>query len=406
MTYSYLTDQIRRSPQHSARNGAKIDTILWHHQAGTNDDAVIDMMVNRTRQVSSNYTISNEGRLTSVVDEDLRAWTSGSTQDGGKGAAWDRRAITTEIENQAGAPNWPISTAAIDKAARLQLDLETRYDIKNVLGHRDLWTIYRASYATYCPGPETVARINARAAELRGQFAEVPPPKPQPNPVVPAQPAPGPPQSRFNFGGGAGKTAWKGLQRWLARDWGYSGLIDGIPGSLTWTALQHFLKRHWGYAGEIDGLPGPLSWSAAQRWLKHFYKYTGRIDGIPGPLTFGSLKRAGATLGKAKPQGLPRTPIDGLPGSITWRRGQTWLAKDWGYQGAIDGIPGVQTWSAMQRFLKRWWGYEGLIDGIPGPMTYRAMQRWLKAKWGYEGRIDGIAGPMTWSAFQRYVNSV
>lgn len=403
MTHSPLTDQIRQSPQNSSRSGARIDTFLIHHQAGTNDDSVIAMMVNRTRQVSANYTISNEGRLTCVVDEDLRAWTSGSSTDGGKGAAWDRRSVTVEIENQAGAPNWPLSSAAIDKAARLKLDLEKRYGIKNTLGHRDLWTMYKASYPTFCPGPATVQQINARADQLRGSVSPAQPSAPQP---VPTTPAPGPAQTQFNYGGAAGKNAWKGLQSWLAREWGYTGLIDGIPGALTWTALQSFLKKHWGYSDAIDGLPGKLSWQAAQRWLKHFYGYSGAIDGLPGPLTNTALGRAGATLGKAKPQEMARTAIDGKPGVLTWSRGQVWLARDWGYAGAIDGIPGLKTWSALQRFLKRWWGYEGLIDGIPGPMTYRAMQRWLKAKWGYAGAIDGIAGLQTWSAFQRYVNSI
>lgn len=394
MTHSPLTNQIRLSPQHSPRNGAKIDTFLIHHQAGTSDDAVIAAMISRSRQVSANYTISNEGRITCVVDEDLRAWTSGSSTDGGKGAAWDRRSITVEIENEAAGGDWPISQAALQAAANLLNDLRSRYGIKNVLGHRDLWLQFRASYATFCPGPSRVAEIVALA---QGGTVPVPPP---PAPTPPPAPAP-----RYNYTGGAPASTWKGIQKWLAREWGYTGLIDGDPFRLTWTSLQKYLKQKWGYTGDIDGDPGTLSWSATQRWLKALYGYSGVIDGIPGPLTRAALAKAGKALGGSTPTELPRTVIDGVPGRITWTRGQTFLVG-WGYQGPLDGIPGPNTWKAMQRFLKTHWGYGGVIDGIPGRLTYTSMQRWLKAQWGYQGLLDGIPGKLTWSAFQRFVNSL
>jgi len=168
MTHSSLTNQIRLSPQRSGRGGVRVDTFLIHHQAGTNDNAVIDSMVSGSKGVSAQYTISNEGRLTLVVDERDRAWTSGSPSDGGKGAAWDARSITVEIENETAGPDWRISDAALNTAARLLNDLRRRYGIVNVLGHSDLWTRFRASYPTYCPGPNTVAAILSRATTLAG----------------------------------------------------------------------------------------------------------------------------------------------------------------------------------------------------------------------------------------------
>jgi hypothetical protein len=179
MTHSTLTNQIRLSAQHSSRQNAKIDTLQIHHTASASGrgDAIVDMMVKQTRVVSSNYVIGNDGYLWCVVDEDLRAWTSGSTQDNGKGAAWDRRSITVEIVNQAGAPSWPISAKAINTAARLLMDLRKRYKIRTVIGHRDLWTRHRASYPTFCPGPNTVAAILAREAKLTSKSST---PKPDP----------------------------------------------------------------------------------------------------------------------------------------------------------------------------------------------------------------------------------
>jgi len=410
--FSGLTDQIRRSPQRSARQGARIDHITLHHQAGTNDDAVINMMVTGSRQVSSNYTVSNEGRITGVVDEEDRAWTSGSSTDGGKGAAFDRRSITLEIENEAGAPNWPVSSKAHERVAQLCADVARRYGIdlnrtSTVEGHRELWTRYRASYATACPGGLNMDWIVNRAREILGQ-GQAPAPIPGGGGTGPA----GDGTAGYNLGGAAGIEAWKGLQTWLARQWGYSGIIDGIPGRLTWQAMQSFLKQKWGYLGIIDGLPAKLSWGATQRWLKAEYGYTGVVDGIPGPLTYAAMGRAGKALkNPPKPsapaqEALPRTQIDGVPGTITWKRGQFWLKRDWGYTGPVVGIPGPNTYKALQRFLAKYWGYTGPIDGVPGKYTWSAFQRWLKRDWGYAGPVDGIPGKMTWSAFQRFVNSV
>lgn len=171
MTFSTLTDQVRQSTQHSPRQGADIDMFIFHGQASTNDDVTISMMVNRTRQVSANYTISNEGRITGVVPEEFRAWTSGSSTDGGKGAAMDRRAITVEIENQTGAPGWTFSAAAQEACARLLADVSKRYGIPldrdHCVGHRELYTRWGASYATACPQALDMGWIVNRAKQLR-----------------------------------------------------------------------------------------------------------------------------------------------------------------------------------------------------------------------------------------------
>lgn len=45
----------------------------------------------------------------------------------------------------------------------------------------------------------------------------------------------------------------------------------------------------------------------------------------------------------------PKTPIDGMPGRVTWRRLQVFL-RSWGYEGPIDGRAGLETWKAMERF--------------------------------------------------------
>jgi hypothetical protein len=91
--------------------------------------------------------------------------------------------------------------------------------------------------------------------------------------------------------------------------------VDGVAGPLTlaalrqgpvapsssvnvndWKSLQTFLKASFGYTGVVDGIPGPKTWTAVQKWLKASHGYTGVTDGIPGPLTYAALKRAGSSL--------------------------------------------------------------------------------------------------------------
>lgn len=165
MTYSALASSTGVSPKRGSREGARIDTFLVHHMAGVGGAGVTEMMrASGGRTVSANYTIHTDGSLHGVVPEEDRAWTSGAAGDGGRGAAWDRRSITVEIANETGDPSWRISDAALRTAAALLNDLRSRYQIENVLGHRDLYQRYGASYPTYCPGPETVDSILALAA--------------------------------------------------------------------------------------------------------------------------------------------------------------------------------------------------------------------------------------------------
>jgi len=172
MTHSPLTNQIRLSPQYSSRNGVKRDMVLWHHTASVSGrgEGVVAMMVNKTREVSANYVIGSDGYVWCVVDEDYRAWTSGSTTDGGKGAAFDRRSNTLECVNSTGAPTWLQSEAFYNIAARLAVDFYQRYGIPldrdHHVGHRELYIRWGASYATACPGGMDIDRILAMAKSL------------------------------------------------------------------------------------------------------------------------------------------------------------------------------------------------------------------------------------------------
>ncbi|WP_406388236.1 peptidoglycan DD-metalloendopeptidase family protein [Streptomyces sp. NBC_00887] len=89
------------------------------------------------------------------------------------------------------------------------------------------------------------------------------------------------PKSTTEQDGIPGPIMWKRTQNWLRIESGYTGPIDGVPGTNTYAALQRNM-RNWGYTGPIDGVMGPNSWAAVQR-LAAANGYTGPIDGAMGP---------------------------------------------------------------------------------------------------------------------------
>lgn len=80
-----------------------------------------------------------------------------------------------------------------------------------------------------------------------------------------------------------------GLQK-LAKLYGYKGALDQNFGVGSMAGIASFLRTNWGYFG--NDVLGPQMWKAFQRWLKARWGYTGEIDGVPGTLTREALKRA------------------------------------------------------------------------------------------------------------------
>lgn len=392
MSYSSLTHQYRPSwLQRSPRQGTVVDTILWHHQAGTNDDMVINAMISGSRRVSSNYTISNEGRITCVVDEEDRAWTSGSTTDGGKGATWDRRAITVEIENETGAPNWQISEAAIKAAAALRADIRRRYGIMYEFGHRELFERFRASYPTYCPGPTTVARIAGTVSHV---------------PVTPAQPGPGAPVSggKVDYQYGLSSAAVRAVQSGLARLGRYSGDIDGIAGPMTVSGVQQWLKDHGALPAtyKVDGIPGPIYMRALQTVARGF-GYTGPVDGVAGPNTSGAVERWGKSLGAV----VITKPVTREGADWSWwepsgelaKRVQRALKARGRYDGPVDGVFGPNTRKGVQISLAQSGLHAGDRDGTMERDEAYGLQEYARRFGSYTGPKDGHPREQSWKGF-------
>ena len=150
MSNSKLVTYTRLSPNYSSRRGKKIKKITIHHVAGKLTVKQIgNVFANSSRQASANYGVDNNGDVGLYVPEQYRAWTSSNRAN-------DEEAVTIEVANDGGAPNWHVSKKALDKTIELCVDICKRNDIDrlNYNGKKSgNLTRHNMFAATACPGP-------------------------------------------------------------------------------------------------------------------------------------------------------------------------------------------------------------------------------------------------------------
>ncbi len=144
----------KMSPNKSARTD-KVRKIVIHHMAGILSAKECENIFASTyRQASANYLIGKDGEILCNVDENERAWTSGSR--------WlDMQAITIEVSNCKGAPGWEVSDTCINSLVALCKDICNRYDIVPTFTGDTKGTIcfHCMVQATACPGPYIKKKI-------------------------------------------------------------------------------------------------------------------------------------------------------------------------------------------------------------------------------------------------------
>lgn len=115
MSDSALAVYTAISPNCNRPRSQPISKITVHHMAGnTSLEAFGSIVGKESRQMSANYAIESSGRIGLFCHEADRSWCSSSPWN-------DQRAITIEVANDGGAPDWHIS----DKAYAALLDLCT-----------------------------------------------------------------------------------------------------------------------------------------------------------------------------------------------------------------------------------------------------------------------------------------
>ena len=170
MSNSPLVTYTKRSPNHSGRRNHVIDTVSIHCMAGNASvETCGALFADPSRKASSNYGIGSDGRIALYVDEANRSWCTSSASN-------DHRAITIEVANNGGAPDWPVSDKAYAALLDLLTDICRRNRIKKLLwrGDKSLigqvdkqnMTVHRWFAAKACPGDYLYNRHGEIAAEV------------------------------------------------------------------------------------------------------------------------------------------------------------------------------------------------------------------------------------------------
>lgn len=168
MSNSKLISYTKISPNSSNPRNHKIDKITIHHMAGNlSVESCGNIFASSSRQASSNYGIGSDGRIALYVDEANRAWTSSNREN-------DNRAVTIEVANDGGAPDWHISDKALESTISLCVDICQRNGIKklNFTGDKSgNLTMHKWFASTQCPGPYLESKFPYIAEEVNKRLS-------------------------------------------------------------------------------------------------------------------------------------------------------------------------------------------------------------------------------------------
>ena len=178
MSDSALVSYTAISPNCNSPRSQPISKITVHHMAGNATLEGFGSIVGATqRQMSANYAIDSNGRIGLFCHEADRSWCSSSPWN-------DQRAVTIEVANDGGAPDWHVS----DKAYAALLDLCTDICRRNGIAEltytgdkNGSLTMHCFYAATACPGPYLKGKFPDIAAQvttrLKGESASAEPAK-------------------------------------------------------------------------------------------------------------------------------------------------------------------------------------------------------------------------------------
>ena len=163
MSNSSLVDYVKLSPNCNKPRNKPITKITPHHMAGfMSVEECGEEFSKPSREASSNYAIDNDCRVGMYVEEKNRSWCSSSPEN-------DNQAITIEVANCSGAPDWKVSDEVLEKLIELCVDICKRNNIKklNFTGDKSgNLTMHKYFAATACPGPYLESKFPYIAEEV------------------------------------------------------------------------------------------------------------------------------------------------------------------------------------------------------------------------------------------------
>lgn len=318
MSNSSLVTYTKLSPNCSTRT-APISKITIHHMAVVNGtlSGMGDWFSRSSTKASSNYGIDSKGNVALYVDESKRSWCSSNTAN-------DNVAVTIEVANSKGDPNWEVSDAAYARLIDLCVDICQRNGIKELVYTGDKngnLTRHDMFYAKICPGPylgskfpDIAKQVNARLKN--GDFAPTDIPTATPNDGSLRVGSAGDDVNKlqrnlnglnYNCGTVDGSFGEKTEAAVKAFQKAYSLTQDGIAGPVTLKKIDEVVKdvqtklNAKGFnCGTPDGSYGPKTKEAVTKFQTANKLY---VDGIAGAKTLAALNKTEEKKEEVKPQG-------------------------------------------------------------------------------------------------------
>ena len=175
MSNSKYVEYTRLSPNCSPRT-APISKITIHHMAVVNGslEGVGARFADPNSYASANYGIDSDGKVALYVPEEKRAWTSSNSEN-------DNMAVTIEVANSAGNPDWPVSAKAYAKLIDLCVDICQRNGIEKLVYTGDKTgnlTMHCFFSQTCCPGPYLKSRFPQIAEAVNKRLGKPAAPEP------------------------------------------------------------------------------------------------------------------------------------------------------------------------------------------------------------------------------------
>lgn len=156
MSNSKLVDYICLSHNYTQMSNKQNKKLSIHHMAGNlTVETCGNVFASKERQASSNYGIGSDGRIGLYVDEGNRSWCTSSRDN-------DKQAVTIEVANDGGAPNWHVSDKALNRLIDLCVDICKRNGIEKLNFTGDKTgnvTLHKWFANTNCPGPYLESKI-------------------------------------------------------------------------------------------------------------------------------------------------------------------------------------------------------------------------------------------------------
>ena len=169
MSNSSLVSYVNITNKKTPNRNHSIDTITIHHMAG-NLSLQNCAIVLKNRNASANYIIDVKGKIGMLVEEKDRSWCSCSSKN-------DTRAITIEVADDTGSPNWHVSNKSMNALIELCADICRRNNITALKRSTEKddrvnhvngcnMTVHKDFYATSCPGPYLYSQMSYIASEV------------------------------------------------------------------------------------------------------------------------------------------------------------------------------------------------------------------------------------------------